>query len=116
MKEIGGYIELDTYTGRMLHEGALALNCGRNALAYLIRSRNISKICLPYFLCSSVMNVCKKENADVRFYSVGCDFLPSDVDIEKNEWLYVVNYYGQISNEQILDLQTKYKNIIVQSR
>ena len=38
MKEIGGYIELDTYTGREYHEGALALNSGRNALIYLIVS------------------------------------------------------------------------------
>lgn len=35
MKEIGGYIELDTYTGAMLHEKAIALNCGRGALEYL---------------------------------------------------------------------------------
>ena len=56
-KEIGGYIELDTYRGNMLHEGAVALNCGRNALAYLIKSHNIKSILLPYFLCSSVSNV-----------------------------------------------------------
>ena len=34
MKEIGWYIELDTYTGAMLHEKAIALNCGRGALEY----------------------------------------------------------------------------------
>lgn len=57
MKEIGGYIELDTYRGKMLHEKAVALNCGRNALAYLIKSKSIKRILLPYFLCSSVVNV-----------------------------------------------------------
>ena len=41
MREIGGYIELDTYRLPMLHEGALALNCGRNALAYLLKARGI---------------------------------------------------------------------------
>ncbi len=41
MREIGGYIELDTYRLPMLHEGAIALNCGRNALAYLLRARRI---------------------------------------------------------------------------
>ena len=35
MREIGGYIELETFRGRMLHEEATKLNCGRNALAYL---------------------------------------------------------------------------------
>lgn len=43
MKEIGGYIELDTYTGSMLHEDGIKLNCGRNALAYLIKAKKNSK-------------------------------------------------------------------------
>ena len=47
MREICGYIELDTYHVPMLHEGTIALNCGRNALAYLIKSRGIKN---PLFL------------------------------------------------------------------
>ena len=60
MKEIGGYIELDTYTGAMLHEKAIALNCGRGALEYLCEAKMIRKLYLPYFLCESVTNLCKK--------------------------------------------------------
>ncbi len=60
MKEIGGYIELDTYTGAMLHEKAIALNCGRGALEYLCEAKMIRKLYLPYFLCDSVPNLCKK--------------------------------------------------------
>ena len=44
MKEIGGYIELDDFHGKMLHENAKHLNCGRTALMYLIESRNIKKL------------------------------------------------------------------------
>lgn len=29
MKEIGGYMELDEYTGSLVHEDAIALNCGK---------------------------------------------------------------------------------------
>ena len=36
MKEIGGYLELDTYSLPMLHGDALALNSGRACLQYLI--------------------------------------------------------------------------------
>ena len=61
MKEIGGYIELDTYTGAMLHEKAIALNCGRGALEYLCEAKMIRKLYLPYFLCDSVPNLCKKK-------------------------------------------------------
>ena len=44
MKEIGGYIELDTYTGKMLHSDGIKLNCGRNALEYIIKAKNIKKL------------------------------------------------------------------------
>ena len=64
MKEIGGYIELDTYTGAMLHEKAIALNCGRGALEYLCETKMIRKLYLPYFLCDSVPNLCKKTNIE----------------------------------------------------
>ena len=43
MREIGGYIELDTYTGPMLHGDGIKLNCGRNALAYLIEAKEIKR-------------------------------------------------------------------------
>ena len=111
MKEIGGYIELDSYRGSMMHEGATALNCGRNALAYFIKGRKIKSILIPYFLCSSVSNICKKENINIRYYSINRDFLPVDIKIASDEWLYVVNFYGQISNSQVKELQQKYHNL-----
>lgn len=67
MKEIGGYIELDTYTGAMLHEKAIALNCGRGALEYLCEAKMIRKLYLPYFLCDSVPNLGKKSMSNMNF-------------------------------------------------
>lgn len=113
MREIGGYIELDTYSLPMLHEGAIALNCGRNALAYLIKAKNIKKIYIPAFLCDSVRNVCKRENVSVEYYSVGVDFLPANLQDELDGWLYLVNYYGQLENSTIKEFAEKYKDIIV---
>lgn len=113
MKEYGGYIELDTYGLPMLHEGAVALNCGRNALAYVIRGRKIRKICLPVYLCESVPNLCRREGVEVRHYAVGGDFLPEEVTLEADEWLYLVNYYGQLSNEDIQQYARLYERVIV---
>ena len=105
-KEIGGYIELDTYRLPMLHEGALALNCGRNALAYLICKRGIRKLRIPRFICDSVTGVCEREGAAYSFYEVGLDFLPSDLSVsemqlEDGEWFYLVNYYSQLDQDMI---------------
>lgn len=113
MKEIGGYIELDTYHLPMLHDDALKLNCGRNALWYLIKARNIKKIWMPKFMCDSCNSVLEKENVQVRFYSIGLDFKPTEIALAEDEWLYVVNFYGQLCSEYLLSLKEKYGRIIV---
>lgn len=113
MKEIGGYMELDTYRLPMRHEGAVALNCGRNALAYLIEARNIKKICLPRFLCSSVESVCRKMGVVVRYYSVTEEFHPKVPEMQEDEWLYLVNYYGQLSREMLGEIIREHPKAIV---
>ena len=112
-KEIGGYIELDTYRMPMLHSEAISLNCGRNALAYILRAKRITKLCVPFFICDSVPEACKREGVEVSHYHIGYDFKPIDVSISDDEWLYIVNYYGQLSNEELLTLKNKYKRVIV---
>lgn len=111
MKEIGGYIELDTYSGEMLYDDGIKLNCGRNALAYLIRAKKIHKIIMPKFMCDSCESVLKNYDVQVRYYSIGLDFKPVQIDRDEDEWLYIVNFYGQLTN-QYLEHLTK-KNIII---
>ena len=114
MKEYGGYIEFETFHGVLLHETAEALNCERNGLAYLCKTKKIKRIYIPYFLCSSVSNVCKKINVSFAYYSIDEDFMPIfDKELGVGEWIYIVNYYGQLSNEVLLKLKKKYENIIV---
>ena len=114
MKEIGGYIELDTYTGVMLHEKAIALNCGRGALEYLCEAKMIRKLYLPYFLCDSVPNLCKRINIEYEFYHINEAFEPVFTkEIGANEWLYIVNFYGQLSNEYLQTWKQRYDRVIV---
>lgn len=111
--EIGGYIELDSYSLPMLHEDAVALNCGRNCLAYVLRARNIKKILLPRFLCDSVHESCQREDVQVTYYSVDKFFRPVNIVMQEDEWLYIVNYYGQFDNAQIRVWAEEYSRIIV---
>lgn len=114
MKEIGGYIEFEHYNGSVFHERALALNCGRSALAYLWETKKIQKLYLPYFLCDSVVNECKKLKIDYQFYHVGPGLAPLFAEpLSEGAWLYLVNYYGQLSNEKISRLKVQYDRIIV---
>lgn len=110
MREIGGYIELDSYTGSMLHEDGIKLNSGRNALEYLILSKGIKKLLFPKFMCDSCEKVLKMNNVAVRYYLIGLDFKPVDVDRDEDEFLYIVNYYGQLSIDYLLSLG---ENVIV---
>lgn len=112
-QEIGGYLGLEQCAAVRLHENAIALNSGRSCLAYLIRAKKIQCIWLPYFLCGSVYQTCKKEGIDVRYYHIGKEFLPENIEFQDKEWLYLVNYYGQVSNEKIALLIKKYQRVIV---
>lgn len=113
MKEIGGYLELDRYTLPMLHEGAVALNCGRNALAYLLRAKNIRNIRIPKFCCDTVMAACRNEKVSAAYYGITEDWLPEPMTLGDDEWLYVVNFYGQLNNETIAEVAKQYPHIIV---
>lgn len=113
MREIGGYLELDRYELPMLHDGAIALNCGRSCLRYLIKVHHITKILLPKFLCDSVIEVCKKEHVVIRYYSIKENFMPLNIENKLDEWIYIVNYYGQLNNEQLQQIVDRYKNVII---
>lgn len=113
MIEIGGYMEMDTYSNPVLHSDGIALNSARNCLAYLIETRHIAKIAIPKFLCNSVADICRKMGVVVRNYSINNVFLPDHLKLQKDEWLYLVNYYGQVHNKVIVEYKKKYDNLIV---
>ena len=69
---------------------------------------------MPYLICSSITDICARENVDWDYYHIQKDFRPDEsITIEDNEWLYLINYYGQLDNNQINALVKKYKRIIV---
>ena len=99
--EIGGYLEMERFTGPMLHEEALALSSGRACLAYLIRQKKIRRMALPDFICDAVTETCRAFGVETSSYRVGMDLRPESVDPDPDEWLYLVNYYGQLTEEEI---------------
>lgn len=113
MKEIGGYIEFESNNKKMLHENGIRLNCGRNALAYIIMARKIKKIAFPYFMCDSCERIFDEQNISVRYYHIDWDLKPTNIELDDDEWLYLVNYYGQLSNGYIQELANNHSKIIV---
>ena len=114
IREIGGYFGLETFDGSEYHRDLLALNTARNALVYLLKAKNIKKLYIPVFLCDCVEQVCIREGFAFEKYHVGGDFLPDfSKTLEEGEWLYVVNYYGQLSDDILLELKQKWDRLIV---
>lgn len=113
MREIGGYLELEHFSGREYHRGLTAVNSGRNALLFILRARGVKKLHIPAYLCDSVALLCRREGIPFETYPIGRDFLPRfDRDLPQDEWLYVVNYYGQLSDTVLLALHSRFGRII----
>lgn len=114
--EIGGYLNLESNRDNSYHKEAIKLNSGRNCLRVLIRSRKIKKIHLPYYICDSVINACSSENCKINFYFLNQKFKLNDKIINfniKTDYLYLVNYCGLLTNEDIENYYKKYQNIIL---
>lgn len=113
-KEIGGYIELEKLVHKEYHSNMIKLNCANAALLLAIKEKHIKKIYFPYYLCDSVFNVCLQNNIVFEFYNIDEKLRPEfNIELGENEYLYFVNFYGLISNEEIAKYKSRYKNIIV---
>lgn len=113
MKEIGGYLGLESLVKNELYGDMIGVNNARNALLYILKARKIKKLYIPYYLCDCVSGVCDREGYSYEYYSVDEGFMPVfDKALGEGEYLYVVNYYGQLDNEVIISLKEKHKNVI----
>ena len=112
-KEIGGYFEMEELPGEEYYPDLLRLNLGRTALLYLLKQRGCREIFLPYYLCDSVIGACRDSGIKISFYSVNDALEPGLEELPDGAWCYLVNYYGQLTDDRILFYQEKYQRIIV---
>lgn len=102
-KEIGGYFELECFGGKSFHEGALALNCGRGCISYLVEARAIREVWVPRLICSSVPDRLRDHGVGVHYYGIDEAFVPlwSEIEPSDGDYLYLVDYYGQLSDDVV---------------
>ena len=115
-KEIGGYFEYETHLASKgeFYSNLIKVNNCRNALLYIVKSKKIKKLFIPSFLCESISLLCKRYGIDYIEYKISKSFKPLlKIIPEENEYVLVVNYYGQLTNDNIVELKHKYKRIIV---
>lgn len=115
MREIGGYLEFELkFTGKEYHENAIKLNFARNAILYLVKAKKYRKIYLPYLLCACISDIMKKNNIEIEHYHVDKRFRPIFYGLVKpGEAMLIVNYYGQLSDDEIISYKKTWNYIIV---
>ena len=114
-KEIGGYFQLEEMPGEEYYTDLYRVNLGRTALLWLLESRRCKKIILPYFLCESVVHTCSENQIETEFYHLDekLEVQYSKGQLPEGVYLYLVSYYGQLSDDRILEYKKLYGNIIV---
>jgi hypothetical protein len=114
LREIGGYFGLEKLSSNEYHNALIPLNTASNALLYILKAKKIRKLYIPYYLCDSIKKMLEHNNYDFGYYNIGADFEPMfDVPLGDEEYLLIVNYYGQLTDEVIGLLKKKHKKIII---
>jgi len=114
MTEVGGYFGFEDLGHKEYYPGLLALNTARNALCYIIKAYKIKKIYIPYYLCNCIEDTLLKNNMPFEKYHLEKDFEPIITKkLGKNEWILLVNYYGQLSPQRVEALKNKYINVVL---
>ena len=115
-KEIGGYMELEHFRGEEKYGDLYKFNLGRTAFVWLLRNIEHDRVFIPEYICDSVPVSAEKAGFNVVRYRLdeelrpvwGKDGAPSDADI-----LYLVSYYGQLTEEQIRAYHHDFPQLIV---
>lgn len=110
-KEIGGYFSLEHGNNPIYHKNGVFLNSARNALRYIIKAYNITKIALPYYTCPVVWQAVKDEQCAVIPYDLNDDFLPN-IFFDKETYVVYNNYFG-ICGKNVETLLKQYPNLII---
>lgn len=114
MEAIGGYFELELRKGEHYHEGAIRLNTARNCFEYVLRTRDYSKVYVPYFTCEVMLEPIQKLKIDYEFYHINEKFEPAVLPkLNGNEAFLYTNYFG-LKQECVNNLALEYgKRLIV---
>ena len=113
-REIGGYFGLEQLLSDEYYKDLIALNTARNALLYVLRAKKINKVYIPLYLCDSISKMLRTNSYNFEYYNIDDDFNPIfNKLLQKDEFIYIVNYFGQMANERMRFFKRKYNNIIV---
>ena len=112
-KAIGGYFGLELRHGEHYHKDAIRLNTARNCFEYVLRSRQYTKVYIPYYTCEVMIEPLNKLGVQYEFYSVNEKLEPVVLpDLKENEAFLYTNYYG-LKQDCVLKLANCFGNRLI---
>lgn len=106
-KTYGGYLPLELSKNAEWYFGknVLSFNSFKAAITYLLNSRRIDTVYLPYYYCPSIVKALKNYKCLINYYHINNEFKPIDVRFTKNSIVVLVNYYGvnEINKDEYSD-------------
>lgn len=112
-RPIGGYFELELPQGKEYYPDLIKLNSGRNAFEYILRSKNVSSIYIPYYTCEVILEPIRKLNLAYSFYEIDSNLDPViNFNLGDNDYILYTNYFG-VKVQTVIKLTKNYTNIII---
>ena len=113
MKEIGGYFGLELNQGKAYHKKAIELNTARNAFEYILKTKDCSKVYLPYYTCEVMLEPLNKLKVSYEFYQIDKNFYPIfNKEINEKEAFVYTNYWG-INQHIVKILKNRFGNNLI---
>lgn len=112
-KTIGGFFQLQFSSGEEYHPSLIKLNTTRNALEYILRVKDYTKIYIPYFTCDTILEPLLKLAVSYEFYKLDQQLDPIiDFEIGSDECFLYTNYFG-LKQDTVVKLSKNIDNLIV---
>lgn len=113
MDAIGGYFGLELRHGEHYHKDAIRLNTARNCFEYVLRSRQYTKVYIPYYTCEVMLEPLNKLGVRYEFYFINEKLEPVVLpDLIENEAFLYTNYYG-LKQDYVLKLANCFGNRLI---
>lgn len=106
---IGGFFELELPTAETIpHKNALKYQSARAAFYALLMAGKPKRVWIPGYICDVMLSPLIEMNIDWQLYDLNDDLeIAQDINLEKNDWLLYINYFG-VCEEKIDDLLQRY--------
>ncbi|WP_164108744.1 MULTISPECIES: hypothetical protein [Sphingobacterium] len=112
-KTIGGFFQLQLSNGEEYYPSLLKLNTTRNALEYILRVKDYTKIYIPYFTCDTILEPMLKLAVPYEFYTLDKQLDPIiDFEIGYGECFLYTNYFG-LKQNTVEKLSKNLENLII---